>query len=959
GAFSSYVPKTCQYGYVCCADTGKCAPANQCSAVLPKAYSDTAFVPTHLAANVPTNICDGITDGHIACVNPSYFAICKAGLPAIGLQPCPSGTKCCNNQCASVYDAVCDPSGICANTDDNAIACTSDNQFVKCLGKVPITSPETCAKGTVCCGGACVFADNPICARNTTATTYTVTGVVSGTSTKYVATSLVYTTPATYTSTTLPKPTYVPVAYGSCVGVKDNNIVCRSKTTFNYCLNEHFVSSPDQSCADGTVCCPGSQTCTLPNQCYQTLLSSPCNGLPDGATVCTSGTSYQTCKKNDYFAPTSTACPSGTICCGSTNSCVNPAYCTNPYGNVLQNPGSLGITYGDPTNVCSGIADSSIACLNPSQFTTCNHGLPVGVQSCPLGTKCCGNSCSWPDSKACQSNVCLGVKDGAIACTSDTAFTQCLGGIGITAPTQCPANMVCCGNACTYSTNQLCASNPGPAYYPVPVYNQPNSTCTATYNGNPVCQPYVVTKTVTTYPTPTNGYVAPPPYTNPCKGVSDHNIVCRTQSTFNYCLNSQLVNALDQSCPYGTVCCTATTPHSCTYPGQCKATLSSVCSSIPNNNMVCLSNSTYGVCWNGMYADPVPQPCPYGTTCCADQNKCLPAGQCGYVLPPPVTYVPQINPVPATNVCAYTADNANACVNPSQYTICKGGVAAYAAMPCPAGTVCCGGSCVNPYDSKCSNTCVGLYCNNVCSGIADTATACSSANSIVTCLHGVPFTAPTPCAKGTVCCGNACVMPSDPSCGPNYKPVPTYLPPPPVYSSTVVAPTYTAAPAPTTGYVAPVPTNALGSCAGVADYTATCISANTYKYCLGGAYIPNQQIGTCGAGLICCPSTGLCDASKNCPSYGGSGVPVTGANTCATAPAGTNVCNGVASYNVCLNGAVLATQNCPKGTVCCPTTGTCTYNYQCPAIAGLPGYGSSEEQIAEEPVEVSEEKVEA
>ncbi|KAI9335031.1 hypothetical protein DFJ73DRAFT_764003 [Zopfochytrium polystomum] len=982
----SILPKTadqyCPAGTYCCQSLQRCTWYGECPVkpnvpYLPEPCNGLPDNAQLCVSATQFNLCwkgqfttavPQSSDGKMACVNPTYYAFCKSGLPVVGLKACPAGQVCCGNSCVDPKSALCQS---CAGCKDNTISCTSDTQYTICKGG-----------RTYCCGNACVAASHPMCARPPSYT------------------------PPVITPPTPPTPATPPVPYksGSCTGCSDNLIRCRSKSSFNYCLNQMYLSSPDFSCPEGTVCCADTNICDWEYNCKK-ILDPLCKGMPNGATICIGSTAFKTCSSGD-FLPGMTTCPAGQVCSQSTNKC-EATSSFKTYSYLLEKPSDVPTNFDmSASNVCAGVPDSNIACINPSQFSICLGGLPTAAQSCAPGTKCCGNACVFPSNANCGVNICSGVPDSSIACVSSSTYSTCLNGLAITPPMPCPAGTVCCGNACVFSSDPLCA-NGGVLYSPPP-------------------NPYVPPKAITPPPYCPVDYVPgtyTPPATNPCSKVPDMQIVCRSANTFNFCLNQQLVSALDQYCAPGTVCCSGSTPNVCGKPGDCPTTAKAqVCANMANNQILCVSKTEFNICQNGVFASYAPQSCPLGTICCADKNQCLQPEACSAVLPPPYTAPPPSYKPPSTpvNICAGIPDGGTACVNPASIAICKGGSPVYGTLPCPLGTVCSGNQCVSSSNPAYSN---------VCAGVPDSAIACTSASQFVTCLHSSIYSAPLNCPAGTVCCGGACTYSTDPLCAgakpyvpssrpvetatappaytitsqysavystkvapsptPKYTPVPTYsnfvscmnnavytaplscqpgtvccgnacrFPSDPVcavapkvptytgptasvvststpyYSATTVTysgtPTATSTTAPTYAAPSPSPAPVYNNCVGVADYQPSCTGPSSFKYCVSNSYVSNQTSIACSPGMVCCPSTGLCDKKENCGSSGTT-TSVYPSGAC-TSGSSSMFCTSSSTYTLCTkDGPSFTGMKCAAGTVCCPTTNTCDFAYNCPAL---------------------------
>ncbi|KAJ3302745.1 hypothetical protein HDU76_005478, partial [Blyttiomyces sp. JEL0837] len=842
GKKSSKYDQICPTGLVCCETTQRCeftCPVN--------------YTPP------PPPSCYGIADDHIVCTGPSSFNICKNGVAAGATnQQCANyGTVCCQNLnrcdwpgCSgnSTYKTVpppyippattavynpgqptvspvppvyggSTPPVSCTGVADDHIVCTSVSTYRFCKNGILVNSVDlTCPSGTMCC------ANLNMCG--------------------YIG------CPANNQLSYSPAP---PPTYQNCVGVKDGTMYCASQTSINYCVNGSPLSAVNQPCPYGTVCCPNLGRCDYPGcsasassgqtaygvahyaakygagansngatpQVYGPVLPATkvnCTGQPNNHMLCASPTTLNFCFGGKPIKAYDQSCPYGLTCCEKTQRCeyTCPKDPTTTYTTVPVP------TY-PATKTCSNKKNNDIVCKSDTTFNICWNGAEAAAkdQSCPAGLKCCQglNRCDWPSCNGtatavpyvapatCPTGKCVGKKDSTIYCTSQTTFNYCLNQLPVNALDQnCPAGTVCCENLNRCDWN--CVTQAPPVVY------------------NPTPTPYT--------PPPT------PAYTPTCAG-KNTGIVCLSQTTFNYCVNGAL-DTTDkiQSCPYGTICCAD--KGLCDFPDKCGSSLpvdptytpvaAPTCSGIKDNDIVCVSQAEYKYCLSGQYVVSAPLKCPYGTVCCANSNKCDYPGNCQQTLPyhPPAMIAYSYA---STNLCAGLGDNTLVCVNPTAYTLCMRQVPATQAMPCAPGTVCCQGRCVFANDPTCGtdysngltyqgnpiNPCsvLGVAGNGyvTSNGYWSSPIACSSDTTYVFCQNGIPISDHRPCAKGTVCCGNAFA----------------YVPP-----------------------VVTTPKYSTGNCTGVPNNNIICTSETTFNFCMNGAILPLTLDQSCPVGLTCCES---------------------------------------------------------------------------------------------------------
>ena len=85
--------------------------------------------------------------------------------------------------------------------------------------------------------------------------------------------------------------------------------------------------------------------------------------------------------------------------------------------------------------------------------------------------------------------------------------------------------------------------------------------------------------------------------------------------------------------------------------------------------------------------------------------------------------------------------------------------------------------------------------------------------------------------------------------------------------------------------------------------------------------------------MICCPSTGICESTKNCASY--SGVIAASSFPSGSCVSGVSsmFCSSSSTYTQCQQqGNPFTNLKCPLGTICCPDTNLCDFSYNCPSV---------------------------
>ncbi|KAI9346091.1 hypothetical protein DFJ73DRAFT_482740 [Zopfochytrium polystomum] len=208
--------------------------------------------------------------------------------------------------------------------------------------------------------------------------------------------------------------------------------------------------------------------------------------------------------------------------------------------------------------------------------------------------------------------------------------------------------------------------------------------------------------------------------------------------------------------------------------------------------------------------------------------------------------------------------------------------------------------------------------------------------------YGTPSPASTPSTTpsyGTASAASSSAMAAS-SATPTYGSTPSSTPPAPVSTPVYVPPSATSTQNATAPSASPSTYN---NCVGVADYQPSCTGPTTYKYCVSNAYVANQQSISCGTGSVCCPATGLCDVAANCPSYSATapGATTYPSGQCKAGNA-SMYCTSSSTFTLCTkDGATYPNMKCAAGTVCCPTTNTCDFMYNCPALGAATKKASS------------------
>ena len=454
-------------------------------------------------------------------------------MPSTGYQNCAAGTVCCGNACVWPNDPACGgvPLNPCAFVNDGNIACADVSKYVMCQGHVPITQKMPCAPGTVCCGNACTYSDDPMCA------------LTPG--------------PACAPPAAVPAPQYNPpspvvaqAAIGICDGCNNNNLVCTSRTTFGFCLDEKLIEGPSQSCPPFTYCCESLQKCTRLDECPVNpngpSLPDRCSGLADNTQLCVSATQFNLCFDGQFATPVPQSCAPGTVCCADCNKCLPQAMCSSQLPAALVDTCDVDPTKFTPTIFeCDPVTD--ITCVNPNSYVKCGDNLEplpgATIMSPPAGNICCVNELKTPGSASCR--ACLGAADKTIWCTSDSQYTVCMNGLSYTPPQNCPKNTMCCGNACVDPT----LPNSG-CFRPTAIYVPMSQSSSSSYKMTSATSLLSAVSSSAVYSpssisTSTTSSVVYKPTSIPsiptkegtCTSCGNNQIRCRSLEFFNYCVN--------------------------------------------------------------------------------------------------------------------------------------------------------------------------------------------------------------------------------------------------------------------------------------------------------------------------------------------------------------------------------------------------------------------------------------
>ncbi|KAJ3104967.1 hypothetical protein HDU97_008715 [Phlyctochytrium planicorne] len=676
--------QTCSQGTVCCPETNACDNPYSCPSI-PK----------------PVDACALKNDNDIICTSPTAFKICAGHtIGPFAAQECNQGTVCCETLNRCDYASVCkaastltigSPSGTsvasapasttesqsgvfnptCVNTTPGTsnIVCTTSKTFAFCLnGAFVKDSEQSCPTGTVCCPNTnlCDWAFNCPSQRPPTSSVNPV---------------------AVYTSSPgAPVPTIAPA---TCDG-KQTGVICKSATTFNFCVSGGEVSVKEQTCPVGTVCCAVTNTCDWPFNCPPAVVLPPATTAP---------------------APTSGSSPSPSPSPVSPGG-VYPSPSPSPKPAATFVPG----TYGS----CANTTGVDITCASASQYTYCYNGVPLdtGLQTCPSGTVCCGSKRQCIGKDQCADTLpsttaiygvppppsattvydrsCSTIRNG-FKCTSATTFNICNEGL-LSSPIdqKCSASTICCPTLSTCSFSYQCPLPSSSTYLNAP---PPSS-----FRGS--------------------GVVG-----DSCDGVADGSILCSTVNNreYNYCENGALYFPSSALCPVDTVCCPYT--NACEWKWNCKPPVeapppssdrtSRSCVGVELGGTTCVSDTEFIYCnRNNPFLPIIKSTCPTNSVCCPSKGVCTSLNECsGFVpsppspspsppaispspspyggnSPSPSPYSPSPSPLPSSTTtgdlpnCLEADASKLYCFNATHYNLCVGkGI--YAQGLCPLGLNCC------------------------------------------------------------------------------------------------------------------------------------------------------------------------------------------------------------------------------------------------------------------------------
>ncbi|KAJ3118680.1 hypothetical protein HDU96_010010 [Phlyctochytrium bullatum] len=234
-------------------------------------------------------------------------------------------------------------------------------------------------------------------------------------------------------------------------------------------------------------------------------------------------------------------------------------------------------------------------------------------------------------------------------------------------------------------------SPPGPVVPPSPVppstsipYSPPQPSPSPSPTDPPVPTPSTdePEERVTILPVPMpgdgEGGLPPIPTPNLCKNIRAFQIVCLTNSTYNYCLNEAPLFATTQTCHRRSICCPSR--------NQCLGVGFDVFPSNTTTTTITTDSSS-----TSLPSTPPPDPLLLALSRCA-------------------AFIPTPTPTPTTSAgtgpCASRPDGATVCASDTAFNVCVGGSPFLAVpAPCPRNRTCCGG--------KCDATCGGFGVSRV------------------------------------------------------------------------------------------------------------------------------------------------------------------------------------------------------------------------------------------------------
>ncbi|KAJ3111999.1 hypothetical protein HDU96_005079 [Phlyctochytrium bullatum] len=655
---------------------------------------------------------------------------------------------------------------------------------------------------------------------------------------------------------------------GTCDGVKDGDIVCRSPNTFNFCVGGKFVMAESQRCADGTVCCKETNKCDFAFNCpsFPKDTADRCYGKSDTSIICTAPDKFKICSSGRSNLTPEMSCQPGLFCCETLNRCDT---------SCPQQPPPV----------------------QPLPTSTQAPPLPPGPTVPPPGP---------------GPTNCAGQGDGNIVCKTLKTFNFCINGQFLTSP--CPEGTVCCASSqsCDFQFNcksvRPTAVNPPPASNPAPV------------SGAPV--PTILPAT--------------------CQGRPNGSIICRSGTTFNFCIDN------GAELPSGNRM----------LPGQkhmrlCQQLSAGCCGSSAIAVALALTlafRSTRAVvskpCASDFHKNG--QPHEHGTVRATDPVRCILPGNCPDPVPTSPASIAPPQPTSIFNRYCGASYTGLKCTSKTTFNFCEAGILNAAQdQTCAGGLVCCPtlGACT--FEAQCPIA-VGAAAQDyvppvpaytgqgvaakVCNGVLDGAVICLTDKEFNYCLSDAfLYEKPMACPTDTVCCihTNRCEWAW------NCKPK-------------------SAAPSPPVVAVSVAEAVAFGSCIGFAAGGTTCVSETDFVYCNENGLLLPLIRKTCVAGSVCCASTGVCQLPDSCPEATPSlppGPPAPIAVTepsptpgdgnkvaepsasiatrCEKADMNTLFCRDETQYEVCTGEGTSVRGLCAPGTICCPRTNSCNFASAC------------------------------
>ncbi|KAJ3115943.1 hypothetical protein HDU96_010805 [Phlyctochytrium bullatum] len=594
--------------------------------------------------------CDGVKDGDIVCRSLNTFNFCVGGTFVWdAAQRCAEGTVCCKdtNKCDFAFNCPSVPQDTadrCYGKSDNSIVCTASDRFKICAsGQSKLSAELQCQPGLVCC--------ETLNRCDTLCPVLPPPGQPVPTSTQ----------PAP-PAPTVPAPGPGP---SNCAGQGDGNVVCKTLKTFNFCINGQFLTTPDLSCPEGTVCCASSQSCDFQFNCKSvrptvvnpplatipapapggpvpTILPATCQGRANGNIICTSTSTFNICIDNGPELPSGDRLLPGQE---HLRLCQQlPAGCGGASSLTLSLAFAIALTV--PVAVAIPVSRKP----DPCKLHESDPILDSASQSCPFNTICCASkrSCVLPGD--CSDpvptlpgdvappqptlifNRFCGNSYTGLKCTGKNTFIFCESGVLNSAKDQtCAGGLVCCPTlgACTFEAQCPIAVGAAAQDFVPPV---------PAYTGQGVA-----------------GKV--------CTGVLDGAVVCLTDKEFNYCLSDAFLYEKPMACPSDTVCCTHT--NRCEWSWNCKpkeatppppvvsvtdaeAYAFGSCIGFATGGTTCVSETDFVYCnENGPLLPLIRKTCVAGSVCCATTGVCQLPNSCSAAAldPPNVPADGRIDPV--------------------------------------------------------------------------------------------------------------------------------------------------------------------------------------------------------------------------------------------------------------------------------------------------------------------------